>query len=226
MSFKSDFQCSSRDFIEVVWPAIAPMVEGGEFIPVEMDSKSDLARLLDRYSGIDAFQLLRKGHRLRALASRVQWIESGKKPYNTFTIRLDRSNGAVTEFEKRWAAIQKKEEGWLYPHLSIQAYLSEDRALLDAAVVETTDLFHFADDGLRSLLEYNGNDFGALMQAVRDGGHFSNNKISLNCCKTKEDDAVFIAVDWMKLQKQDIRLKRASKHLDSQPDFFIQSWRI
>ena len=56
---------------------------------------------------------------LRGITSRVQWW----KDYQTFTVRIERPNGALTEYTKRLTTIKRVNEGFLYPYWTIQAYL-------------------------------------------------------------------------------------------------------
>lgn len=61
-------------------------------------------------------------------------------------MRSKRDSGAKTELEKRMEAIQHPENGWLYPHITIQAYLDEPRRkgkLICLGITRTTDLFDF-----------------------------------------------------------------------------------
>src|SRR5437762_25013 len=75
---------------------------------------------------------------LRGIASRIQYGRS----YPTFTLRYKRSSGAATEFEKRLYAIRHGAQGYIYPHLTIQAYISRPSGrLLAAAVTETSSLY-------------------------------------------------------------------------------------
>jgi hypothetical protein len=60
-------------------------------------------------AGIDAYQ--RGTFALRGITSRVQWWEN----YETFTIRTSRSNGTLTEYEKRLATLKRRDEGFFYP---------------------------------------------------------------------------------------------------------------
>lgn len=136
----TDLKQSRTSFEKVVWPAIASRCGGGELIHLEGSTyKTD--RDLDVLAGIDGYQRhTDKG--LRGIASRVQPIRSPSAPWNTFTIRYARDSGSLTEYDKRLAAIENTEAGWLYAHLTVQAYIeTETRALLSAAVVRTRDLF-------------------------------------------------------------------------------------
>jgi hypothetical protein len=137
----TDLSESARLFESIVWPAIAPLVRGGEMQAVESTADAGIARDLDVLAGIDAWQLLRSDRCMRGIASRVQWTDG--KCWRTFTIRYSRMTGATTEWEKRWAAIR---DGFLYPALTIHSYLSSDKSrLLAAGVVRTRELFEFVE---------------------------------------------------------------------------------
>lgn len=155
-----DLSDSARDFVDVVWPAINHLCGGGDILPVEAITTDKAKTMLDQTAGVDAWQVLRDPSAMRGISSRVQW---GEVPYNTFSIRLSRSTGAATEFEKRFLAITNGDRGYLYPHLTIQAYLrSHGGPLLSAAVVKTADLFLFANeyrDSLQIRLAPDGNQF-------------------------------------------------------------------
>jgi hypothetical protein len=136
----------------LVWPRLGPLVGGGEYVAVE----SIFSRDLDALAGIDAWQVRRDVGRMRGLACRVQWTEVA---YDTFTIRVSRSTGSETEYTKRLEAIRSV-CGWLYPALTIQAYVtrSTDR-LLSAAAVFTRTLYEFAErERHRLTVRTNGQD--------------------------------------------------------------------
>lgn len=138
-SFQTDLTNSAADFLGIVWPAIQKDLGGGELIPVESIADKGMATLLDQRSGIDAWHLS-QNHQIRGIASRIQWAE---EPWNTFTVRYSRDSGAETEYGKRKRDIAA-DKGWLYPHLTIQAYINEGK-LLSAAVVQTTALITACD---------------------------------------------------------------------------------
>lgn len=137
--FHADLTSSADTFLRVVWPAIAEEIGGGKIIPIESIADRGMATILDQRSGIDAWHL-GNGSRIRGIASRVQW---GNKPWNTFTVRYARDSRATTEYEKRKRDIESS-CGWLYPHLTIQAYVAGSRddsgELISAAVVKTEAL--------------------------------------------------------------------------------------
>ena len=135
-----DMSRSSRCFINTVWPAIAGLCGGGELRPVELSS-DDMAEQLDMLAGIDAWQIV-KDTGIRGLAVRVQWCPES---YETFTVRYERRNGAKTEYAKRVEAMVDDRRGWLFPHLTCQAYLTEREIMLSVAVVRTKDLYLWLD---------------------------------------------------------------------------------
>jgi hypothetical protein len=137
---RDDLRKSSRAFLDVVWPAIAPTCGGGEIIPVELIEDSDLASQMDTLAGIDMWQT-KRGEGCRGIGSRVQYGKS----WNTFTVRLHRSSGAITEWEKRKEAV--KTGRWLYPYLTVQAYVDGDK-LLSAGIVKTADLVAFIENAM------------------------------------------------------------------------------
>lgn len=130
---------SALDFQDVVWPhiATAPLVNGGRIRPVEAVSDKDFKDELDLLAGIDAWQIQYGPSAMRGIASRVQWGAC----HASFSIRTKLASGNETEFQKRLRAIQNRDEGHLYPHLTIQAYLDQRRGpLIAAAAVKTVDL--------------------------------------------------------------------------------------
>jgi hypothetical protein len=144
---RRDLSRSAAAFSQLVWPLISERCGGGEIVQVE--SETD-AKTLDVMAGIDAWQVVPKLGVMRGIASRVQWgSKSSRFPYNTFTIRYNRPSGHTTEFAKRLQAIEAADKGWLYPHLTIQAYLDGD-TVLSVGVVRTADLFAFAEENRRT----------------------------------------------------------------------------
>ena len=112
------------------------MVEGDTADPLRFD--------LDALEGIDAFQ--RGTYALRGLASRVQWGTD----YQTFTVRIARSNGSLTEFEKRLEVLHHLEQGYLYPFWTIQAYVSRPGGVFySVGATRTTDLYRFIEQCAR-----------------------------------------------------------------------------
>lgn len=131
---------SASDFVNIVWPAVKglPLIGGGQLQPVEVSSDAEFAKTLDMLAGIDAWQVLTSPVAMRGLASRVQWGQAR----NTFTVRIALPSGAETEYHKRIRALDNQEQGYLYPHLTVQAYIDQvGGTLLSAAVVRTADLF-------------------------------------------------------------------------------------
>jgi hypothetical protein len=139
---KRDLDGSAQDLVDVVWPAVSALCGGGVLYSLERAYGLGWIATLDACSGIDAFQIPPPGNVLRGLASRIQY----GRYYPTFTLRYKRSSGATTEFEKRLYAIRHIAQGYIYPHLTIQAYMSHPQGqLLAAAVTETRSLYLYAE---------------------------------------------------------------------------------
>jgi hypothetical protein len=130
--WRTDLAKSSSAFQRQVWPILQPHVGGGELHNIEA-LKDIVGDKLDQSAGFDWLQTLPNGA-IRAVASRVQWGRS----WDTFTIRLARSSGAKTEWEKRKFAIRRTEQGFCFPGLTTQGYVSGDD--VTAAAVWTTHL--------------------------------------------------------------------------------------
>lgn len=144
-----DLRDSAHDFRAVVWPAVQQFCGGGELIQTEAKDR-ELMRLCDVLAGIDAWQV-RHNVGLRGIASRIQWCTPPlPRSYRTFTIRKSRDSGALTEYQKRLRALGDP-EGWVYPHLTVQAYLELPRGkgspLLAAGVARTADVIRMIRDG-------------------------------------------------------------------------------
>jgi hypothetical protein len=134
---------SAIDFQNIVWPTVCrlPIIGGGELKPVEAVSSESFTEDLDLLAGIDAWQIIRQIPIVRGLESRVQWGTN----YQTFSIRYSLPSGQPTEFEKRQQAIQNRERGDLFPHITVQAYLDRPGgALLSAAAIRTEALISAA----------------------------------------------------------------------------------
>lgn len=134
---------SANDFSKIVWPIASklPLIGGGDIKPVEAVATNDFKDELDVLAGIDAWQIDPGTPMLRGLASRVQW----NAQHNTFSIRLSLPSGQLTEFEKRRFSIANKEYGYLFPHITVQAYLDKHGGnLLSCAAITTENLFEAA----------------------------------------------------------------------------------
>ena len=152
---------SAEYFVAHVWPALRDHVGGGEILPVETVVGSKMCRVLDTQSGVDAWQF-KEGSGLRAIASRVQFddhaVDRHGDPWNSFTVRAKTARGNRSELDKRLDAI---ENGWLYPHYTVQAY-TVGGALLSCAIAKTKDVIYAA---IMATEKANGSD-GALFRAV------------------------------------------------------------
>lgn len=142
--WKSDLSDSAFEFNRLVWPMCRVACGGGELVPVESVSEVGFAKQLDMHAGVDAWQIS-TSQGMRAIASRIQWGQS----WSTFTIRKRRFSGAETEYDKRLRAIRER-KGWLWPYLTIQAYVSLPRrtgGLLSCAVARTEDVIDMIVEG-------------------------------------------------------------------------------
>ena len=77
----------------------------------------------------------------------------GHKAWDTFTVRFKRKSGAKTEYQKRAEAILNN-RGYLYPYLTIQAYLNkrgDATSLLSCGVVKTKDLYQYMFSNMPSI---------------------------------------------------------------------------
>lgn len=137
-----DLRESARIFKTMVWPSISHWFSGGELVPVEAVTNEEMSEKLDTLAGIDAWHV-KQDSGMRGIASRVQWTDN---PYNTFTVRKERESGIETEYEKRKRAING-DRGWLYPEITVQAYVSKDKSeLLSAGAIKTKKLIGFIDE--------------------------------------------------------------------------------
>lgn len=183
---RRDLERSQSALTGVVWPAVAHFCGGGELVSVE-GSPIATHLALDMLAGIDGYQR-HTDRGLRGVASRVQPIWRWVRPWDTFTIRLSRISGAETEYVKRLFAIENPCGGWMYAHLTIQAYVCrETGALLSAAVVRTKDLFLHAKE-CREAHGWNGKSAGA-------------------CYTNSTNNARFVVVPWEHLQASGVAVK-------------------
>jgi hypothetical protein len=156
---------SSQDFVNDVWPHVAPMIGGGAVLPIETLTADSLARDLDMLAGIDLLHYTDDGG-LRGIASRVQYNRpewASRFPWDTFTVRKARANRLQTEYQKRMRDI---DHGYLYPYLTVQAYIDSQTAgrLVSAAVVRTLELYAFLDEHGAASRQVTG---GAEMYVIR-----------------------------------------------------------
>lgn len=171
--FRKDLDRSSTDFERIVWPEIQPVCGGGTIVCVERTYGSNP---LDTCAGIDYLHVT-PSNEVRPLATRVQY---GPSAYSSFTVREARTSGARTELAKRQEAISS-DRGYMYPYLTIQAYVDKSRQVfLGAGIVKTRDLYEYIGRGKR------GADY----------------EFRTNGC----DGNSFIVVWWRDLQAEGIRV--------------------
>lgn len=170
--WREDLDKSTKLWQTLVWPVVRGALRGGELLRME-GSPEKIAYLLDVRAGIDGFQV-HDTHGLRGIASRVQVTS---RPYNTFTIRTERESGVDTEYIKRRDAITSQ-DGWLYPALTIHAYVKTwDGPLLSAGVAYTSDIIECIERG-----------WCTFNSVTRNGA------------------ATFAVVDWQEMKSRDFRV--------------------
>lgn len=130
-------------FVDKARPIIRELLNGGETVRVE-GLGDDVSRLLDMSCGIDYLHVYHDSGLVWGMASRVQRIPEGSRPYDTFTVRKARESGARTEHEKRVWAIVK---GGLYPYLTMQAYTDGDE-IASLGIARTVDVMDYVELGL------------------------------------------------------------------------------
>jgi hypothetical protein len=142
--FVDDFTWSTDFFYNHIWPYIEPYIDG-YIVKIENNNPTHVEKTLDVLAGIDCWHV-KDDFIVRGVASRVQIT---KTAYNSFTIRMARDNGKMTEYEKRKYAIEHSSSGCVYPYITIQSYIaSRSGPLLSCAVARTQDIIKFIDNGL------------------------------------------------------------------------------
>jgi hypothetical protein len=150
-----DMTWSSALFCEQVWPLMRDKVGGGEIMQMEGRPDMELAKTLDMRAGIDSWHVMQSGG-IRGIASRIQ---AGDKVWASFTVRHSRDNGAETEYQKRLDAI-KKNNGQLFPYLTVQAYArTTNGPIMAVGICITADLFRYITDGHAKLNRTNNASF-------------------------------------------------------------------
>ncbi len=145
--WRLDLSVANRAFINLVWPEVAARCGDGELLPVESLTPTATSHMLDTVAGIDFWQKRDNGTLVRGIAVRVQ---AAARSYDTFTVRRARFSGAVTEYEKRCKALDRRDDGYIYPGLTIHAYVTSFEGtgiLIAAGIVRTIDLYGFLRDG-------------------------------------------------------------------------------
>jgi len=193
MPFTRDFQRANADIAQFLAFLNSLTSQGSRIVEIET-SDNEVLQMFDRFSGIDAIQVTRD-HAIRGVAIRVQW----GRAWNTFTIRYRLSSGAKTEYAKRVDAIENEK---LYPHLTVQVYLSNDSSrILSAAIIQTRELYRQIREGWDDIVEKR---------------------------RAREDGNVFLVVPWDKLGnilifngvEKEFRKTRVYPDLPSPEDFF------
>lgn len=189
---EQDLSESASLFTNVVWPGIRNLFGRGDIEPVEGIKDDDFKKKLDMYAGIDAWQIQPSKSRMRGIASRVQKIRHGGKPYNSFTVRYERSSGAATEYVKRLAALHDPVDGWAFPAITVQSYVDEQSGeLLAAGGIKT-----------QYLLDYIVNSDEVSYEESRYRGY----SIKTN----PQDGNKYIVVFWQALENAGVKVIRCN----------------
>lgn len=144
LGFKTDLGDSANSFVHIVYPKLLECrFLLGDVVPIESVTAMGIAKDLDMFAGIDAWHVYKKCG-IQGIASRVQY---GQRAWNSFTIRKHRSSGSETEYAKRKIAIYTGD--WLYPTLTIQAYVTSRKngELLSVGITKTKNIFDAIADG-------------------------------------------------------------------------------
>lgn len=138
---------TSDVFVRVVWPEVGASMGGGELVPVEEVTDRRFAKeYLDKYSGVDCWQVLHDKSQVRGVARRVQ--RPIRKLFRTFTIRHGNDGPYRCEFEKRLEAMLSA-SGWLSPAIMVQAYLTPlpENQFRAAGIAYMDDLISIVSQG-------------------------------------------------------------------------------
>ena len=151
--YKNDSVKSANQFHSIVKPKLEELLKSEINIIEEYEEDNSsmyrVSKELDMYSGVDGWRFDKVNQRHQYIASRIQIIKKGFKPFNTFSIRASRQN-SKTEYEKRIYAI---ENDWLYPQLTIQTYLDDTESeILSLGIVYTKELFLYAKNNFDYLM--------------------------------------------------------------------------
>lgn len=145
-AIESAIAATQQAFINGVWPRVAKAIGGGTIIPVENVADK---KFLDVYSGIDHWHVIESRSIIRGIASRCQWPRY--KMFQTFTLRIGRKALKQTELAKRLYAMEHASQGWVRPHLFIQAFFGQPHGSYDtflyAGIARMDDILKIVRDG-------------------------------------------------------------------------------
>jgi len=155
-----DMGWSSKLFIESAWPMVQLKFNSGPLLQMEGRPDVELATQLDMRSGIDGWELTSDGG-MRGVSARVQTSPPFPNCWDSFTVRMSRNNGSLTEFSKRRNAIHGG-KGLIYPHITVQAYAeSKLGPVHSVGICKTEDLIQFIDNGLHKKRLVSNAEFAA-----------------------------------------------------------------
>lgn len=146
-TIQKDYKYSVDNFNNLVSPFLEQYLKSKVCTLENVDHP--FIETIDRYSGVDAYRFNEKKG-VQLIASRIQMIKNGYRPFNTFTIRKSRPNNK-TEFHKRLLEIDKD---WCYPHLTIQAFINEaETKLLSFGIIYTKELYRVVKESVINFKE-------------------------------------------------------------------------
>jgi hypothetical protein len=165
-----DMGWSSKLFIESAWPMVQSKFNSGPLLQMEGRPDVELATQLDMRSGIDGWELTSEGG-MRGVSARVQTSPTPPNCWDSFTVRMSRNSGALTEFSKRRNAIHGG-KGLIYPHITVQAYAeSKVGPVHSVGICKTQDLIQFIDNGLHKKRLVSNAEFAACFwKDMKDNG--------------------------------------------------------
>lgn len=139
LDFKGAISRSSEQFKGCLESELKGVLKG-EFVIAEGVTTDNFAKQLDILAGIDIWHI----DQLRGMRGVALRIQTGYKNWHTFTVRGKRDSGVKTEYQKRLEAI---ENNYLYPYLTVQAYVTPKTELIACAIVKTIDLIAMVSSG-------------------------------------------------------------------------------
>ena len=144
-----DLSESAKAFQFCIWPELSSFF-GGEAVHVESVSANGFDKQLDTLAGIDAWNVHPARGHIFGLASRAQPspcpLSIPSFPANTFTIRMQRDTGSLTEYAKRIDAISA---GALFPTWTVHGYYFKKKGayrFLSAMACKTLPLYRLCQE--------------------------------------------------------------------------------
>ena len=136
-TFNQSMSQTKSDFEKIIKPIFENLFTKSSFLSLE-NVNNPACKWLDTSAGVDLLIKHNEKLFLRTVASRIQRTD---KDWKTFTIRLERDNGTMTEYEKKMTAFR---HGGVLPTLTYQAYISKDDGkLISLGIAWTVDILDY-----------------------------------------------------------------------------------